>query len=107
MLFFDPEYHIDLTNTNLVALVKKAYELSAPQGLGFFHAKPGGLTDDEAKNLISDTGRYAVSMDYINGRSVKLRVSRDKDGRLYMSKSWYDHSDRQMKELLDSSKAAA
>ena len=39
-------------------------------------------------------------MDYVRGRSIKLRIYRTKDGREYIYDRWYDHSDEQLRELL-------
>lgn len=91
---------IDLTGVDLVALAKAAYDLSKPQGMGFLHYEPGGLTDEQAQSLVNDEGnRCALSLDYVAGRAVKLTVFRDGD-KLAMRDSWYDHSDSQLRELL-------
>lgn len=97
------ENYIDITGCDLIALVKKAYALSSPQGLGFLHYREGELSDDEAKSVIEQTAnaRYAASLDYVLGRSVKLRVLKDGD-RMMIYKSWYDHSEYQLRELLAS-----
>lgn len=89
---------IDVTKADMVEFVKKVYELSRPQGMGMMHFKAGGLTDEEAKAYIKDDG--TVSMDYVSGRACKMHV-RNRDGILTIPNSWYDHSDEQLKELLD------
>lgn len=104
---FPPENYIEVTGISLVELVKKAYALSVPQGMGFVHFKDGDLSDDEAKTLIrEDDTRCPVSLDYVRGRSVKFSVYREGD-RLFIRKSWYDHSDAALQELVASVKQAA
>jgi hypothetical protein len=90
---------IDITGVDLVKFVKKAYELSGPQGLGFLHAKGGSLTDEETQELIRPTGRIALSMDYVHGRACKMTVFREGD-RLEIRDTWYDHSDLLLERLL-------
>ena len=92
---------IDVTGVDLVKLAQKAYELSSPQGMGFLHFAPGGLTEEEAQSLVNKDDRWGpLSMDYVRGRSIKLHVRRD-NGKLVLPDSWYDHTDSQYKELLE------
>ena len=56
---------IDITGVNMIELVKKAYDLSRPQGMGMMHFTPDPLTDEEAKSLIQENGE--VSLDYVGG----------------------------------------
>jgi hypothetical protein len=97
------EGKIDVTDVPLDKLVRTAYALSRPQGLGFIHAKDGGL-DDETLQAILKRGEgdqwCAVSMDYVHGRAVKFNVRRI-DDRLYIDNQWFDHSTGQLKQLLD------
>jgi hypothetical protein len=89
---------IKLTNVNTVELVKKAYELSRPQGLGFLHFIEGDtLTDEEAKQFIMEDG--TVNMDYVKGRACKFHTF-IKNGEFFINDNWYDHTDTQLKELL-------
>lgn len=90
---------IDITGTDLVKLAQAAYELSRPQGMGFLHYQEGGLTDEEAASLVREGDRFPLDMDYVKGRSCKLRVINDKE-RLYIHGSWYDHSEQDLKDLL-------
>ena len=97
------ENMIDVTEVNLVELVKAAYDLSRPQGLGILHFEEGFLTDEQAQELIDQTqsSSHAFALDYVKGRSVKLRARRDpENGKIFINKSWYDHSPDQMQELL-------
>lgn len=94
---------IEVTNLNLVDLVKKAYLLSKPQGMGFLHYMEGDeLSDIEATNLI-DYGNpcIAVSMDYVKGRSCKFAVFNN-EGKLFIEDIWYDHSPEDLDKLLES-----
>lgn len=90
---------IEITGCDLVALVKKAYALSIPKGLGFLHFQEGGMSDEEAKEIIES--RRGINMDYVKGRAVKFWVKKEGD-RMFVRDSWYDHSDDQLKELLQS-----
>ena len=91
------EGYIDITGANLRVLVKKAYELSSPQGLGFLHFTPGNdLPDAEVDEIL---GRRQVSMDYVRGRSIKMHVL-EKDGKRFIRDRWYDHSLDQLQSLL-------
>ena len=87
---------IDITGVNLVVFVKKVYELSVPQGLGVLHFKEGGLSDEEAKAIVS---RGQINMDYVHGRACKMNVF-FKEGKWYISDRWYDHTNEQLRELL-------
>ena len=90
---------IDVTEIDKIKLVKRVYDLSRPQGLGMLHFVPGPLSDDEAKAFIEDDG--TVSMDYVSGRACKFNVF-EENGKLFISDSWYDHTDGQLAELLRS-----
>lgn len=92
---------IDITGCDLRVLIAKAYELSAPQGLGFLHSTQGPLSEATIDEIIvrgKDGGFGPVDMDYVNGRSVKLRTA-ERDGKWYMPRRWYDHSEHQLSEL--------
>lgn len=91
---------IDITGVDLKMFVKKVYELSMPQGLGFLHYQEGGLTDGEAETLLAHSDdRIAIDMDYVKGRACKMIVFRE-NGKLFIRNSWYDHTDDQLRELL-------
>lgn len=89
---------IDITGVDLKALVKKVYELSSPQGMGFLHFEVEPLSDEEALSLIDD--KRGIEMDYIKGRACKFSA-KYRDGKLVISDSWYDHSGAQFQELLN------
>lgn len=94
---------IEVTGVKLTDLVHAAYNPSRPQGLGRLHFQGGGLTDDEAAEIVArfkdDRDGTVLSMDYVKGRSIKFHVRR-RDGRLFIHNSWYDHSDDELRMLL-------
>lgn len=103
----NPDCYIEIPSDKLADAVKLAFDLSSPQGLGFLHHREGGLEDGVVNEIIEreKRGAVAASMDYVHGRSCKFTVYRggerpDWDDKLYISSSWYDHSDRALEELL-------
>jgi len=91
---------IDITGIDLVEFAKKVYELSVPQGMGILHFTPEPITDEEAKMYIQEEGRSALNMDYVKGRACKMHVTRE-NGKLTISDTWYDHTDRIYQQLLE------
>jgi hypothetical protein len=93
---------IEITNVNLKEFAKKVYELSAPQGLGFLQPYGTLLEDgyiEEHLKSYEDDKRFALNMDYCNGRACKMTVFK-KDGKLEICDNWYDHTDEQFDKLL-------
>ena len=88
---------IDVTGVNMVELVKKAYELSRPQGMGMLNFDASPLTDEEAQTLIGDDGE--IHLDYVKGRACKFHVF-NQDGKFAIRDSWYDHTDDHLVKLL-------
>lgn len=91
---------IEVTGVDLRELVKGAYALSRPVGIGFLHYKDGELDDATVDEIVRSEGRSAVSMDYVYGRQCKFHVTRDEDGRLWTNSSWYDHTSSDLRALL-------
>jgi hypothetical protein len=97
--------YTEITGVDLVALVQRAYDLSTPVGLGRLQYVPGPLSREDAACLVQEhatRARFAVSLDYVRGRAVKLDVWRA-DGapeRLFLPPEWYDHTDEQRARLL-------
>lgn len=91
----------DITGADLKAVVKAAYDLSVPRGLGFLHAREGGLSDADAQEIVdrNKSGFAAITMDYVHGRACKLSVYR-RNGKLFIPARWYDHSPEAMERLL-------
>lgn len=103
------ENMIDVTDAEPIELVKAAYALSVPQGLGFMHATDGPLSDEQAQEILDREkpgGRIVASMDYVNGRACKMTIFHA-DGRRYIHPIWFDHSDSQLAELLETVGVAA
>ena len=95
--------NIQISKNAIPELVRKAYDLSIPVGLGFLHAKTGSLTDEQVNSLINyDEKLCVVDMDYVLGRCCKFRVLRDKTDstKFYIRDSWYDHSSSDFEKLL-------
>lgn len=92
--------YIDVTGIDLGLLVRTAYDLSSPQGLGFLNFKPQPLSDEEVEEIVTrnKSGWCVVSMDYVNGRACKFDVYNMED-RLYIKDRWYDHTKEQLAEL--------
>ena len=94
---------IDVTDVDLRELIKAAYDLSRPVGLGRLHYRAGELDDETIDDILGSADNYNVRlcMDYVHGRAVKLTVLKDLDGGLYICNPWFDHSARQLGELLN------
>lgn len=92
---------IEITGCDLTKLVKAAYSLSKPQGMGFLQFKPGDLSDEETAEILArGTKTEPVSMDYVLGRACKLDVFCDENNRLWILDDWFDYSDAQLAQLL-------
>lgn len=90
---------IDITGVDLRQLIREAYELSVPQGLGFLHYTPGPLDEQAVEDIVTED-RDSIYVDYLLGRAVKLRVRRHPDGSITMPSSWFDHTNEQLRTLL-------
>ena len=95
---------IDVTGSDPRELIKAAYALSKPQGLGFLHAREGELDDATVDEILGhERGFLGViaKMDYVHGRSCKFTIWRDQETeRLYIRNWWYDHDESQLEQLL-------
>lgn len=86
--------------TKLDAVIRAAYDLSRPQGLGFLHVTEGPLDEATLTDIKTrESGRCAAGMDYVHGRAVKLTVRRDGDKLYIPADHWYDHSPEDLHEL--------
>lgn len=93
---------IEITGVDLVAFTRDVYDLSKPQGLGLWHARPGDLPQEDAQQCVDiwkDDTAIALSLDYLVGRACKMTVFRQ-GGKLWINDCWYDHTDEQLRELL-------
>lgn len=108
---------VTITRDSLPKVIAKAYELSQPQGMGFLHAMGGEIPSDVLHEILVRTDstdhpfRKAVSMDYVQGRAIKLRIHFDPDSGTYYledtGNGWYDHSPGQWRVLLDFAQAVS
>lgn len=98
------EGKVEVTNVDMVEFVQKVYELSVPQGLGALHFQMGGLDEEIAKEIVEQSkdsfGKCVLSMDYVGGRACKMNVFKE-DGKLFIRAPWYDHTEGQLKSLLE------
>lgn len=96
----------EVTHLDLPTLVQRAFDLSRAQGMGWLHYRPADrMTREQAEHFIArdaDDARFAVQLDYVDGRAVKFKVWRASDDRtrLFIEPSWYDHTDEQRAALL-------
>ncbi len=91
---------IEVTGIDLRVFVKKVYDLSVPQGLGFLHYQKDSLTDGELEEVLAHSNdNTAIDMDYVKGRACKMVVFKE-NGKLFIPDRWYDHTTSQLKELL-------
>lgn len=107
---------IAITRDNLPKVIAKAYDLSQPQGMGFLQAQPGAIPHDVLQRMLDHSDsiadsewRKGISMDYVQGRAVKLHIHFDTAAGTYYledtGRNWYDHSDEQWAELLTFARA--
>lgn len=88
-------------NIDLVALVKKAFDLSSPQGMGYLHHTPLPMPNSLAKEILANGhGSVVFSMAYVRGRAVKFTVHRLPNGDLIAPARWFDHTIGDYIELL-------
>lgn len=93
-------WKIRIAADRLNLAVRAAYNLSQPQGLGFLHAQPGEMTEEEADQVINVTPGRPIRLDYVRGRAVKLSFELDEEGYYVNDKGrWFDHSDQQWMEF--------
>ena len=100
---------LKVTGIDLPTLVKRAYELSAPRGLGFLHFTPKPLSEEDVAGILGQKlyDGCVFSMDYVKGRAVKLSAYRDEAGDIWLRDRWYDHTAEDLVELLAPVKEAA
>lgn len=91
-------------DTVLRNTIKKAFELSEPQGMGFLHYNEADtITDDEIDGMVQANGSWGLDLDYVKGRAVKLGIFVDTEkGLPYIVDNgvWFDHSAAAWAELL-------
>ena len=92
---------IDITGVDLKLFIKKVYDLSVSQGLGFLHFTPEPLSDKECNEILNYgyASHVVLSVDYLNGRACKMVVFKI-DEKLWIRDNWYDHTAEQLEILL-------
>lgn len=103
----NPDCFISISRDQLPSAIKAAYRLSFPVGFGFLHFQEGELSDEDTEALLTqydDRPNYpfCVSMDYVRGRCCKFSIRKHPtDGDVALIPAyWYDHTDRDLVELL-------
>jgi len=103
----EKQVEIDITGIDLIKFIKGVYKLSIPAGLGYLHFREGELTNEETMQILNIWKKdpiYILDMDYIRGRACKMTVFKDRiygKNRLYIRSPWYDHTDIQLRKLLE------
>lgn len=101
---FPQEEFVDVTGVDLVKLTQEVYARSGPQGLGYMHYLPGPLPEEEARAIVEAQNRaedrVPLHLDYLKGRACKMVVWRSNEGKLYIRRDWFDHTEEQMQSLL-------
>lgn len=97
---------IKITREQLPHVISKAFDLSQPQGMGYLHYKPGPIPEDTLDRILERTDnnegyRKGVSLDYVEGRAVKLYIPYEPEYGYYMEDDgrWFDHSNEAWEEL--------
>jgi len=99
---FSRAHYYDITGTDLKVFVKKVYELSKPRGYGVFQFDPSDLDDETVERIVNNSfnsPRSPIQLGFLKGRACKMTVTAD-NNRLYIQKSWHDHTPEQLEELL-------
>lgn len=95
---------IKVTGVDLRKLIKAVYANSRPQGLGILHFVPGEMPDDLAEawagTVKVDHVGCILHMDYVVGRACKFSLWRDEAGDLWINRSWFDHTELDLKRML-------
>jgi len=94
-----PEHYIEIPADKLRLAISTAYNLSVPVGMGFLHARTGGLDEETIDRIMENVETRGVYMDYVHGRQCKFSVY-VKDGKFYVQPDWYDHNRYQLIDLL-------
>lgn len=86
--------------------VKFAYSRSRAQGMGILHFTQGDLPDEDVNAILARTAcavEVVASMDYVKGRACKFTVFSDRGDppRHFINPRWYDHSERDLVDLLN------
>ena len=94
--------HVEVPESVVTDLVRKAYDLSKPVGMGMIHFQPGPIPEpivDDLVRLMNKTGY--LTMDYTLGRQVKFTILKI-GNRYFVHKTWRDHTKEDLVILLAS-----
>lgn len=93
---------IPLSEDQVREIIRRAYRLSRPQGMGYLHFKEGEIPENVIDEIASRATAFGIAMDYVMGRSVKLGIDREGDQFYYSDNGyWFDHSAEDLRQLLD------
>lgn len=102
---------IALPRDKLMLVVETAFAMSTPVGLGFLHYQPGSSLPEEERKFFEERskeepryeGQPIIHMDYVQGRQCKMGIfiHPEDNNQILLNNSWYDHSDFQLAELLE------
>ncbi len=74
---------IDISKIGKAEALRRLYNKSKPQGMGFMHYTPADMTKEQAEAMIQRAGAW-LYFDYVQGRVMKVDLSKDEfDPRLY------------------------
>lgn len=99
-----PAGFVDVTGIPLENIIRAAYSLSRQQGLGVYdtagrHAITADVIDEIIKSGENGPQFALISMDYVNGRAVKMTVGKFGERRV-IQRRWFDHTDEDMRQFL-------
>lgn len=91
---------IEVTGIDVRRLVASVYAESEAVGYGVLHFEPGPLPDRELDRIVGHMRIQGegccLSLDYVKGRAVKFHLFRDGQDRLWVRRTWFDHSEMQL-----------
>lgn len=97
----DRRGQFNVTGIDPRLIIQAAFTGSRPQGLGFLHHQPGGLSEDEMAAVSKPGHDGSIHIDYLRGRSMKFHLRRDRDsGEMFFDLDWYDHGRRASEQLM-------
>ncbi len=67
---------MNISNYKKEAVFAALYNRAKVQGLGFLHATPGDMTEEEAKSILEEF-KGDLYFDYFRGRVMKVDLSKD------------------------------
>lgn len=99
MSYANDKSYVNVPVDKINDFVKKAFEISRPQGMGILHFSPNDTLSDEMIQSNLTNNEVALSFDYLAGRAMKFRLFKEK-GLYYFCERWFDHTEEDVLELL-------